>query len=149
MAASALAIPNMVVGYSFDVAPDLSSPEVRRKLTPGALRTFTNIVAAWKLTEAQARALLGGVASSTYHAWRTNPKGKQLDQDTLTRISLAIGIYKGLNIYFNKPLSDRWITLGNRGPLFAGASPVEYMIQNGLPGMVDVRRMIDAWRGGI
>jgi len=148
MAATAVAIPQ-VAGYSFDVAPDLSRPEVRRKLTPGALRTFVNIAKKWNLTEAQARSLLGGVASSTYHAWRTSPGGKQLDQDTLTRISLTIGIYKALNIYFNKPLADRWIGLGNRGSMFAGSSPLEYMIQNGLPGMVDVRRMLDAWRGGI
>ena len=148
MAATALALPQ-VAGYSFDFAPDLSKPDVRRKLTPGALRTFVNIASKWELTEVQARGLLGGVASSTYHAWKTNPRGKQLDQDTLTRISLTIGIYKALNIYFNKPLADRWITLGNRGPMFAGHSPLEYMIRNGQPGMVDVRRMLDAWRGGI
>lgn len=148
MAASVLAVPN-VAGYSFDVSPDLSKAEVRRKLSPGALRTFVNIAAKWDLTETQARSLLGGVASSTYHAWKTNPRGKQLDQDTLTRISLAIGIYKALNIYFNKPLADRWMTLDNRGSMFAGASPIEYMIRNGLPGMVDVRRLLDAWRGGI
>ena len=97
MAATALAFPN-VVGYSFDVSPNLSNPEVRRKLSPGGLRTFVNIAEKWELTEVQARSLLGGVASSTYHAWKTNPRGKQLDQDTLTRISLVIGIYKGLNI---------------------------------------------------
>ena len=146
--ATALAFPN-VIGYSFDVAPDLSKAEIRRQLSPGGLRTFVNIAEKWELTEAQARGLLGGVASSTYHAWTTKPAGKQLDQDTLTRISLVIGIYKALNIYFNKPLADRWITLGNRGPMFAGSSPLEYMVQNGLPGMLDVRRMLDAWRGGI
>jgi len=146
--ATALAVPN-VVGYSFDVAPDLSKAEIRRKLTPGGLRTFVNIAEKWDLTEAQARGLLGGVASSTYHAWKTRPQGKQLDQDTLTRISLVIGIYKALNIYFNKPLADLWITFGNRGPMFAGSSPLDYMIQNGLPGIVDVRRMLDAWRGGV
>jgi hypothetical protein len=146
--ATALVLPH-VTGYSFDIAPDLTSPEVRRKLTPGGLRTFVNIAGKWNLTEAQARGLLGGVASSTFHAWKTRPRGKQLDQDTLTRISLVIGIYKALNIYFNKPLADRWITLGNRGPMFAGASPLDYMIHNGQPGMVDVRRMLDAWRGGI
>jgi len=148
MAATALPLPN-VAGYSFDIAPDLSKADLRRKLSPGGIRTFVNIVDKWDLTEVQARGLLGGVASSTFHAWKTNPKGKQLDQDTLTRISLTIGIYKALNIYFNKPLADRWITLGNRGSMFAGISPLEYMIQNGLPGMVDVRRMLDAWRGGI
>ena len=51
MTATALAVPN-VFGYSFDVAPDLSKSEVRRKLSPGALRTFVNIVDRWNLTEA-------------------------------------------------------------------------------------------------
>ena len=48
-----------------------------------------NIAEKWDLTEAQARNLLGGVASSTWHAWKTGPRGKQLDQDTLTRIANA------------------------------------------------------------
>jgi hypothetical protein len=146
--ATAVAVPN-VIGYSFDTAPDLSDTAERRRLSESALRVFTNIAEKWNLTEAQARGLLGGVASSTFHAWKTRPKGKQLDQDTLTRISLTIGIYKALNIYFEKPMADRWLTLGNRGPLFAGGSPLAYMLRNGLPGMVDVRRMLDAWRGGL
>jgi hypothetical protein len=75
--------------------------------------------------------------------------GKQLDQDTLTRISLVIGIYKALNIYFSKPLADRWITLRNRGPLFGGATPLEFMLRKGQPGMFEVRRMLDSWRGGL
>jgi hypothetical protein len=99
------------------------------------------------LTEEQSRALLGGLASSTFHAWKTNPK-RTLDQDTLTRISLVIGIYKALNIYFGKPWADRWITLENRGSLFAGTTPLAFMMQRGQPGMVEVRRMLDTWRGG-
>lgn len=142
------AIAAHVAGYSFDAAPDLSDVQERRRLSESAIRVFVNIVEKWELTEAQARGLLGGVASSTFHAWKTKPKGKQLDQDTLMRISLTIGIYKALNIYFNKPLADRWITLGNRGPLFGGQSPLEYMLRSGQPGMIDVRRMLDAWRGG-
>jgi hypothetical protein len=145
--ATAVAAAN-VVGYSFDAAPDLSDANERRRLSESAIRVFIKIVEKWNLTEAQARGLLGGVASSTFHAWKTKPKGKQLDQDTLTRISLTIGIYKALNIYFNKPLADRWITLGNRGPLFAGQSPLDYMLHGGQPGMIDVRRTLDAWRGG-
>ncbi len=149
MATAISLTPPNVAGYSFDEAPNLSNPAVRRRLSPPALRTFTNIVAKWDLTEAQSRGLLGGVASSTYHAWKTRPTGKQLDQDTLTRISLVIGLYKALNIYFDKPLADRWITMGNRGSMFSGISPLDYMLREGLPGMIDVRRMLDAWRGGI
>jgi|ERR1017187_3834146 hypothetical protein len=141
------AVPN-VIGYSFDDAPDLTEADERKKLSESAIKVFVNIVGKWDLNEAQARGLLGGVASSTYHAWRTKPKGKQLDQDTLTRISLVIGVYKSLHIYFEKPLANRWVTLGNRGALFAGRSPLEYMLRFGQPGMTEVRRMLDSWRGG-
>jgi Antitoxin Xre-like helix-turn-helix domain/Antitoxin Xre/MbcA/ParS C-terminal toxin-binding domain len=144
---TALAV-SQVAGYSFDEAPDLSDGEERRRLSESAIRVFVNIARKWNLNEAQARGLLGGVASSTFHAWKTRPKGKTLDQDTLTRISLVIGIYKALNIYFGKPWADRWITLENRGPLFAGHAPIDYMVRQGQPGMAEVRRMLDAWRGG-
>jgi hypothetical protein len=145
--ATVLAVPH-VPGYSFDQAPNLSDPEERKRLSESAIKVFINIARKWNLTEAQARGLLGGVASSTYHAWKTRPKGKHLDQDTLTRISLVIGIHKALNIYFGQPWADRWITLGNRGPLFSGQAPIDYMLRQGQPGMADVRRMLDAWRGG-
>ncbi|MGH9604970.1 MAG: MbcA/ParS/Xre antitoxin family protein [Terracidiphilus sp.] len=145
--ATALAVPQ-VAGYSFDEAPDLTDAEERRRLSKSAIKVFVNIARKWDLNEAQARGLLGGVASSTFHAWKTQPKGKSLDQDTLTRISLVIGIYKALNIYFGEPWAGRWVTLANRGPLFAGHAPVEYMLRHGQPGMAEVRRMLDAWRGG-
>jgi hypothetical protein len=145
--ATALAAPN-IAGYSFDQAPNLSNTEERRRLSESAIKVFVNIAKKWDLNEAQARGLLGGVASSTYHAWKTKPKGRHLDQDTLTRISLVIGIFKALNIYFGKPWADRWMTFENSGPLFAGQAPIDYMLRNGQPGMTEVRRMLDAWRGG-
>lgn len=144
---SALAAP-IVAGHPFDQAPNLASAEERGRLSASALKAFVAIAAKWELNETQVRGLLGGVASSTFHAWKTNPRGRRLDQDTLTRISLVIGIYKALNIYFGKPWADRWVTLHNRGALFAGSAPVDYMLRHGQPGMVEVRRMLDAWRGG-
>src|ERR1700678_4142554 len=141
------AVAPMVAGYSFDHAPDLSDTEERRKLSENAIKVFVNIAKKWDLSEVQARGLLGGVASSTFHAWKTKPKGKHLDQDTLTRISLVIGIYKALNIYFGKLWADRWITLKNRGPLFAGQATINYMIRQAHLGMAEVRHFLDAWRG--
>jgi len=132
----------------FDRAPNLTDAAERARLSRSAILVFVNIAEKWGLNEAQARGLLGGVASSTYHSWKTRPAGKRLDQDTLMRISLTIGIYKALHIYFDEQWADRWPVLGNRGPMFAGQTPVEYMIEQGQPGMVEVRRMLDAWRGG-
>jgi hypothetical protein len=144
---TALIAPN-VAGYSFDQAPDLTNPVERERLSASAIKVFVNIAAKWGLNEVQARGLLGGLASSTFHAWKSEPRGKKLDQDTLMRISLVIGIYKALNIYFSKPWADRWVVLGNRGSMFAGQAPVDYMLRHGQPGMVQVRSMLDTWRGG-
>jgi hypothetical protein len=142
--------PNLplIAGYPFDKAPDLTDPSEREQLSAAAMRGFLNIAQRWSLTEVQSRALLGGIASSTYHAWKSHPKRTKLTQDTLTRISLVIGIYKALQIYLGQPWADRWVTLGNRGSLFSGQPPVEFMIRAGQPGMVEVRRMLDSWRGG-
>jgi hypothetical protein len=140
-------VPN-VVGYSFDQSSDLSNGAERERLSTSAIKVFVNIAEKWGLTEVQARGLLGGLASSTFHAWKTEPRGKKLDQDTLMRISLVIGIYKALNIYFGTPWADRWVVLANRGPMFAGQTPIDYMLRHGQPGMVQVRRMLDTWRGG-
>jgi hypothetical protein len=145
-AAATLVLPR-IAGYDFESGADLGNASERAELSAAAIKAFMNLRKKWDLNEEQSRALLGGLASSTFHAWKTNPKRK-LDQDTLTRISLLIGIYKALNIYFGKPWADRWVTLANRGPIFSGRTPLDYMVQRGQPGMLEVRRMLDAWRGG-
>ena len=146
--ATSLAPPLTIAGYSFDRSPDLTDPKVRQRLSASAIRAFLKVAAKWELTESQARGLLGGVASSTYHAWKSQPNKQKLTQDTLLRISLVIGIYKALHIYFGDEWADRWVTLDNRGSMFAGAAPIEYMLRQGQPGMSQVRRMLDGWRGG-
>jgi hypothetical protein len=137
-----------VPGYPIDQPLDLSNADERARLTPSAIRVFVNITKKWNLAEAQALGLLGGVSSSTFHAWKKHPDGERLEQDTLVRISLVIGIYKALHIYLGKPWADRWITLPNDGLLFAGRKPIEHMLREGQAGMFDVRRMMDALCAG-
>ncbi|HEY6991513.1 MAG TPA: MbcA/ParS/Xre antitoxin family protein [Bryobacteraceae bacterium] len=146
--AAILEPPPAIAGYSFDRAPDLTDAKVREQLSGSAIKAFVKIAAKWDLTESQARGLLGGIASSTFHAWKSEPNKQKLSQDTLLRISLVIGIYKALHIYFGEKWADRWVTLGNRASIFAGTAPIEYMIRQGQPGMLQVRRTLDAWRGG-
>jgi Protein of unknown function (DUF2384) len=143
-----MATAPIIAGYSFDSSPDLTNPKVRERLSGSAIKAFIKIAGKWGLTESQARGLLGGIASSTFHTWKSQPKKQRLTQDALLRISLVIGIYKALHIYFGEELADRWVMLGNRGSMFAGTTPIDYMIRQGQPGMFQVRRMLDAWRGG-
>lgn len=145
---AALPTAPIIAGYSFEQPPNLANATERERLSSSAIKAFVNIAGKWGLSETQARGLLGGIASSTFHAWKTEPRGKKLDQDTLMRISMVIGIYKALNIYFGKPWADRWVVLANRGSMFAGQTPIDFMLRHGQPGMLQVRRMLDAWRGG-
>ena len=143
-----LSAPASIAGYSFDRSADLTDPNVQEQMSASALRAFSRIAEKWSLTEVQARALLGGIASSTFHAWKSKPERQKLSQDTLMRISLLLGIYKALNIYFGAPWNDQWITLANRNSMFGGGTPLDYMVRQGQPGMFQVRRMLDAWHGG-
>jgi hypothetical protein len=145
MATPALSSP--VIGYPEKRPVDLSDVETRRKLSPSAIRVFENIAGKWGLSESQIRSLLGGIASSTWHTWKSNPDVRVLDRDTMTRISLVIGIYKALHTYFNA-LADQWATLPNDGPLFAGSSPVDYIVNADIPEIYEVRKMLDSWSAG-
>ena len=68
---------------------------------------------------------------------------------TFTRVSALVGIYKGLNLLFADGMADRWPRLVNRGPLFDRRTPIACMIEGGIPLMLEIRRHVDAIRGGI
>ncbi len=120
----------------------------RRRLSEVALKAFKALAEQWSLSNAEAAALLG-VSDSTWDRIKRNSWGQPLSQDQLTRASAAIGIYKGLHLLFADQMADRWPKLPNRGPVFQRKSPVEAMIEGGIPLMLETRRYIDAVRGGL
>jgi hypothetical protein len=143
---AALVLPS-VAGYPFDVSPDLSKAATRQRLSPAAIKGFLRIMDKWGVKDPDARQLLGGISSGSYYSWKKQPK-RVLDQDTLIRISLLLGIFKALNILYGEALADAWITLPNSNPMFRGQSPLAYMIERGQPGMLHLRQLLDARRGG-
>lgn len=72
-----------------------------------------------------------------------------LSQDTLTRVSALLGIYKGLRLFFSQPLADEWVKRPNNGPLFEGRRPIDLMIEGGVPELLAVRRHVHALLGGL
>ncbi len=128
--------------------PDGHDAKDRRRVSPAALRTFFNIASAWQLSVTQQRALLGWPAASTYHKYKS-ARGGTLSYDTLVRVSLILGIYKALHILYPDPqLADRWVTLPNQHAMFGGASALTLMTEGGIDGLYQVRRLLDARRGG-
>ena len=76
---------------------------------------------------------------------------RMLETDTArdAKVGALVGVYKGLHLLFADDMADRWPSLDNRGPLFARQSPIASMIRGGIPQMLDVRRYVDAVRGGL
>ena len=93
----------------------------RERLSASAIQAFLNIARKWELTEEQARGFLGAVDVPTYFTWQADPHGTSLDQEILTRISLAIGISRLSISVLGKHSAARWYhSTKPWGLLFAG-----------------------------
>ncbi|WP_046861583.1 antitoxin Xre-like helix-turn-helix domain-containing protein [Microvirga massiliensis] len=131
------------------IPPNLADAATRERLTPAAVDSILRLAEIWRLTSAEICALLGDVSERTWFRMKKGEWTGTLSQDTLTRISALVGIFKGLRLLFSEPLSDEWVRLPNKGPLYGGRRPLDALIEGGIPKMLEVRRHIDALRGGL
>ncbi len=129
--------------------PNLSDADTRDRLTPSAVDGIVRLAEVWRLTSAEVCALLGDVSERTWFRMKKGEWSGALSHDTLTRVSALIGIFKGLRLLFSEPLSNEWVRLPNKGPLYGGRRPLDVMIEGGIPKMLMVRQHIDALRGGL
>jgi hypothetical protein len=144
-AAASLIYPS--TRYRPDTPPDLGSRATRERLSPAGIRTFFSIMSSWGVRDEEARTLLGGMTNGPFYEMKRNPD-RVLDTDRLTRISYAIGIYKALRLLHSPALADEWVRLPNQNAIFAGRTPLDYMMRGGLPAMQTVRQLLDARRAG-
>jgi hypothetical protein len=130
------------------LAPDaLRDPKVRERMSPTAVRLFFRLADLWRLTVDQRRALLGDISKPTYYNWQ-NGKTGTLTRDQLERISLVLGIHKGLKLLFSDEASaSRWFTSPNRDLPFGGDTPLNRTLRGSIDDLYVVRRYLDAWRG--
>jgi hypothetical protein len=142
-----MVIPSQtVVGFSADLPADLSDRQVQRRLSSAGRKAFFKIAGAWKIRDEEAKQLLGGISNGAFYQMKAGETKTPLDQDRLTRVSLLVGIFKVLNLLFSQKLADAWISLPNNNPMFAGKSPLAYMVKGGQPGMMRVRQLLDSRR---
>ena len=131
-------------------APGLESlkdPEARRRLSTPAIALFLRTCDLWDLKVEERMAILGGVSRQTYHNWKAG-KVAVLTRDQLERISLVLGVLKGLRLVFAEDAHGiRWLKAANEDVIFRGRSPLDLMVDGGIGGLHDVRRYLDAWRG--
>lgn len=133
---------------SFEVQ-NFAREEDRKRLTGVTLKAFRKLAAEqWHLSNPEAASLLG-VSVTTWERIKRGAWDGSLTQDQFMRVSALVGIFKGLHLLFADDMATRWLRLKNTGPLFHRATPLEAMIDGGIPLMMEVRRYIDAVRGGL
>jgi hypothetical protein len=129
--------------------PDLSIEAKRAELSPAAVEAFLRLGGIWRLTARQSLALLGEGSERTWFRIKAGQWDGVLSQDSLTRVSALVGLYKGLHLLFSNPLADEWVLQPNAEELFENLSPLNFMIAGGIPAMLQTRGYIDALRGGV
>ena len=121
-----------------------AAPQARKRMSGSAMRTFLNAARAWGLGVDEQRALLGWPTPATYRKYKAGNVGT-LSYDTLTRISLVLGIYQALQLlYPDDALANGWVKLPNSNPLFGGKPALSLMLDGGINGLTQTRRLLDS-----
>lgn len=123
---------------------NFNSVEERKRLSASALTGFFKMMKIWKVRDEDARMLLGGVSNGPFYKMKRDPKNVTLTVDRMFRVSYLLGIFKAINILHGLEIADEWVRLPNNNSIFGGATPLQYMINGGLPAMQNVRRLLDA-----
>ena len=113
-----------------------------------AIRTFFRIADAWSLSVEEQLVLLGAPSRSTLFAWKKRG-AERLPRDVLERLSYVFGIWKALQILLpDAESADGWIRRPNAAAPFGGGSALERMLSGNVSDLYEVRRYLDAERGG-
>lgn len=110
-----------------------------------ALKAFFSLAGEWGLSVEDQLTLLGRPGRRTLYRWKAGDVAG-LPHDTLERISVLLGVYKGLEILL--PVIERaqaWVRRPNEA--FGGRSALEVMLGGKVDDLYQVRRHLDAWRG--
>lgn len=109
-------------------------------------RAVIRLFEKWNVSDAEAREILGGLAARTYARWKTGGLGR-IDRDLATRLSLLMGIHKGLrHLFSDTERGYAWVKKPNLA--FDGRTPVEIMTHGDIFSLARIRSYLDAERGG-
>lgn len=125
---------------------ELNNPDFRRDISQESFNLFDKFADRWGIPNEQRYILLGNIHRQTYIKWKSG-KANSLARDVLERISVMMGIHKGLNLLFaDYDGAFRWLHGKNSDYPFADLSPLDFM-SKGMYNLYKTRAYIDSWRG--
>jgi hypothetical protein len=114
--------------------------------TAALMRAGMRLFERWKLSDGEARVLLGAPSARTYARWKRG-EAARVPADTTRRLSYLMGIHKALRYLFKEPeRAHAWIRKENSA--FGGHSALERMLAGDIVDLAVVRSYLDAERGG-
>lgn len=117
-------------------------PQITAEEASAAARAVVRLFEKWKLRDAIAREILGGLPPRTYARWKAGHHGR-IGRDLATRLSLLIGIHKALRGLFAKAELG-YARVGKSNDFFGGRAPVEIMAEGSIFSLARVRAYLDA-----
>ncbi|HUA76308.1 MAG TPA: MbcA/ParS/Xre antitoxin family protein [Acetobacteraceae bacterium] len=126
--------------------PDPDSTRITRDEAAALIRAAFALFEKWRVTDAEARTLLGQPSASTFYRWKRGAVGT-VPADTLWRLADLIGIHKALRYVFSDPERGyAWVRRPNLA--FGGKSALARMLAGAPSDIAAVRAYLDAERGG-
>lgn len=114
------------------------------RLTPIAIKTYIRLMNLWEIKTQERWDLLGGTPPfnlERYEGW--NPAHDiALSEDQLFRIGLLLKIATCLQILLGPQLCWEWPQKPNASPLMKGQTALRYMIDGGLPAIINVYKLL-------
>ncbi|MEM9529860.1 MAG: MbcA/ParS/Xre antitoxin family protein [Pseudomonadota bacterium] len=122
-----------------------SGPAVTERDAEVGARAVVALFRHWKISDADACRLLGGISSATYNRWKRGAMGR-IGTDLTTRLSVLLGIHKALRLIFSENArAYAWVRQPNQD--FAGDRALDVMLRGQLTDLLRVRHYLDAVRG--
>jgi hypothetical protein len=110
------------------------------------LRAAFKLFKRWKVSDRDARILLGQPSQSTFYRWKRGDIGS-IPHDTVCRLGDLMGIHKALrHMFTDVERGYAWVSKPNSA--FAGKSALERMLAGSPSDLSAVRNYLDAERGG-
>lgn len=132
--------------HTASASPRFDKAVIARAL-PDAFNVANRILSAWGFSQNE-KARVFDLSLRTLSRYQKEGVKGIPSQDFAERVSLVLGIEKGLEILGDADSAIRWVNGPSYAPLFGGKAPKVLITSGYTSDLFRVRAYLDGWRGG-